>query len=481
MSERKLPDIESNFAGWYQEVVTKAKLAEHAPVKGCMIIRPYGYAIWENIKSALDQRIKENGAQNVCFPMFIPESYLAREKDHVEGFSPEIAVVTHAGGADLKEKLVVRPTSETIIHESMSRWIQSYRDLPLKINQWCNVVRWEKHPRLFLRTSEFQWQEGHTAHATEQEAREQVEDILREYDIFSRYVLAIPVVTGKKSEKEKFAGAVDSYSIEGLMPDGKALQMGTVHYLGENFSRMFGVDFLDQDGERKFVHMTSWGVSTRLIGALIMVHGDNKGLVLPPKVAPTQVVIVPIGGKTEGEQANAYKEALKIEGFLRKRGIRVEIDERDIRPGAKFYEHEIRGVPLRLEIGKNEIRDRTVSYTIRYNSERGVLQMRNDMGVDVMEILDKIQRDMYDNAKKKLAERKIITRDKNSFESLLKEQSGMICTPWCCETECEMAIKEATGAVSRNILTDWKIGENDEKCIYCGKPTKAWACFAKSY
>ena len=473
MSKTKLPTMQDNFSNWYQEIVARAELAEHAPIKGCMTIRPYGYAIWENIRDELNTRIKKHGAKNTCFPMFIPESYLSREKDHVEGFSPEIAVVTYAGGNTLQENLIVRPTSETIIHESMGRWIQSYRDLPLRINQWCNVVRWEKHPRLFLRTTEFQWQEGHTAHATEDEARQEVAKMLKEYHNFSAEFLAIPTVMGRKSEKEKFAGAVESYSIEGLMPDGKALQMGTVHYLGENFSKMANVNFLDKDETLKLVQMTSWGVSTRLIGALIMVHGDNKGLVLPPKVAPTQVVIVPIN-----EAILDYAHAVKNE--LEEAGIRVEIDDReDVRPGAKYYDHEIHGVPVRIDIGEKEMVDNTVTYAIRHNFAKGSAN-RDGIAHKLTDLLNTIQADMLVKASDELTKHTMPATDKDNFKQLLNEQAGMIRANWCNETSCELSIKEATSAVSRNLsLTEQcNTGSN---CIWCGKPANSTAYFAKAY
>lgn len=473
MSKAKLPSFENDFTSWYQEVIARAELAEHSPVKGCMTIRPYGYEIWENIREELNTQIKRHGVKNASFPMFIPESYLSREKDHVEGFSPEIAVVTYAGGDTLQENLVVRPTSETIIHESMSRWIQSYRDLPLRLNQWCNVVRWEKHPRLFLRTTEFQWQEGHTAHATEEEARQEVAEMVQIYHDFSASVLAIPTIMGRKSEKEKFAGAIESYSIEGLMPDGKALQMGTVHYLGENFSKMANVNYLDKDGLLKLVQMTSWGVSTRLIGALIMVHGDNMGLVLPPKVAPIQVVIVPI---SESFQDYAYD----IKSELEKSGIRVEVDNRKgVRPGAKFYEHEIRGVPIRLTIGEKEVSDNTISFALRFNSSKGYFH--KDTAIEkVSEILVAIQKDMYEAANEKLLKHILHADNKNHFYDLLSNQSGMIVANWCNETDCELSIKESTSAVSRNMPLH-KQHDMNGNCIWCGKPAKSVAYFAKAY
>lgn len=470
---KKLPSFTDNFSDWYQEVIYRAELAEHAPVKGCMTIRPYGYALWENMRDDLDARIKQHGAKNALFPLFIPESFLAREKDHVEGFSPEIAVVTYAGGAELPENLIVRPTSETIIHESMKRWIQSYRDLPLKVNQWCNVVRWEKHPRLFLRTTEFQWQEGHTAHQTEEEAHQEVATMIRVYADFARETLAIPVVVGKKSEKEKFAGAVESYSIEGLMPDGRALQMGTAHYLGDNFSKMAGVSFLDKDEKTKFVQMTSWGVSTRLIGALIMAHGDEKGLVLPPKVAPTKVAIIPIS-----ETVLDYTK--DIQSDLIKAGISTELDDRDdLRPGAKFYDQEVRGVPIRLEIGEQEVSNQQITYALRFNSLKGQIN-RVDIVKEIQQLLDKIQEEMLVKAEADLKKRIFETNDKAEFKKIIKTQAGLAQINWCGETDCELSIKEATGAMSRNMPIDQQ-HKTSGTCVWCGRPAKCVASFSKAY
>ena len=474
MSDKEIPSFKDNLPDWYQYVVDKAGLAEHSPVKGCMTIRPYGQAIWDLLKDQLNDLIVKHGAKNCSFPLFIPYSYLSREKEHVEGFSPEIAVVTHAGGKELAEPLVVRPTSETIIHESMRRWINSYRDLPMKLNQWCNVVRWEKHPRLFLRTSEFQWQEGHTAHATEQEARQEVASMVELYFNFIKDVLAIPTVKGQKSEKEKFAGAVDSYSVEALMPDNKAVQMGTIHYLGLNFSKIADVKFVDESGAENFVYMTSWGVSTRLIGALIMTHGDEKGLCLSPKVAPTQVVIVPIG--------NTLKQAKNVAKKLETAGVRIEIDERDdIRPGAKFYYHELRGVPIRLEIGERELAENKFNLAIRYSGEKLKIEA-NNVVKEIKSMLDTIQKAMLTKAEKYVNSKVVEAKDKADFEKKLASQVGFVKANWCGEPECEAAIKEATTANSRNIPFSENKGKiADCKCIWCGKKAKVKAYFAKSY
>ncbi len=473
MSDKKLPSFKDNLPDWYQEVVERAELAEHSPVRGCMTIRPYGQAIWDLIRAEFDSRIKKRGVKNCSFPLFIPYSYLSREKEHVEGFSPEIAVVTHAGGKELAEPLVVRPTSETIIHESMRRWISSYRDLPMKLNQWCNVVRWEKHPRLFLRSCEFWWQEGHTAHATEAEAREETFTALNVYYDFAREFLAIPSIKGLKSIKERFAGAVDTYSIEGLMPDGKALQLATSHYLGQNFSRVSDVKFESPEKTQEYVYMTSWGATTRLIGGLIMMHGDDLGLVLPPKVAPTQVVLIPIGdtlGKTK-----------EIAALLEKKGVRVEIDDSNDRPGAKFYRHELRGVPIRLEIGAKELAENSVNCAIRYTGEKKKLAFA---GIDkqILSLLDEIQTGMLNKAEKWMNSKIVEAVDKGDFEKKLANQEGFVSANWCGEPECEKAIKDATTANSRNIpFSENKKEPTNCKCIWCGKKAKVKAYFAKSY
>jgi len=474
MSDKKLPSFKDNMPDWYQQVVADAGLAEHSPVRGCMTIKPYGQAIWDLLKEQLDKLIKKHGAKNCSFPLFIPYSYLSREKEHVEGFSPEIAVVTHAGGKELAEPLVVRPTSETIIHESMRRWINSYRDLPMRLNQWCNVVRWEKHPRLFLRSSEFWWQEGHTAHATEKEARAETDEMLDIYYNFARDVLALPSVKGQKSLKERFAGAVDTYSFEGLMPDGKALQLGTSHYLGQNFSRVSEVKFESPEKTQEYVYMTSWGVSTRLMGGLIMMHGDDKGLCLPPKVAPTQVIIVPIG--------DTIKQAQEIAQKLTIGGIRVEIDDRDdVRPGAKFYYHELRGVPIRMEIGAKELEEKVVNCAIRYSGEKVKIDI-NKVVTEVNKLLENIQKAMLEKAEKWMNSKVFEANSKADFEKKLADQVGFVKVNWCGEPECEAAIKEATTASSRNIPFSENKGKMEDcDCIWCGKKAKVKAYFAKSY
>jgi prolyl-tRNA synthetase len=475
--EKSLPDPKVNPAEWYQEVIERAEIAEHAPVRGCMVIRPYGFAIWELIRDELDRRIKGRGVSNTYFPLFIPQSFLSREKDHVEGFSPECAVVTHAGGEDLQEPLVVRPTSETIIHASMSRWIKSYRDLPLRINQWCNVVRWEKRPRLFLRNTEFLWQEGHTAHATESEARKEVGEMLNLYHEFVADILAIPTICGVKSEREKFAGAVESSSIEGLMPDGKGLQMGTVHYLGENFSRMADVKFLDADSAHHFVKMTSWGVSTRLMGALIMAHGDSKGLVLPPAVAPVQILIVPIGLDKNPEGVIA--ETARVADMLRKIGLRLAIDDRsEMTPGAKFYHWETRGVPLRIEIGPRDVEAGKVSLVWRVGGD-GRVSLGADRLGEIPGQLESFQRMLLERATCSLNERIITAQGKGDFIDHIGRQVGFIRAGWCGSEACEAEIKETTSATIRNIPHVEAHG--DGSCIWCGEKGKFTVYFAKAY
>ncbi|MDP3725730.1 MAG: proline--tRNA ligase [bacterium] len=473
---KKIPDPVKETAEWYQEVVSRAGLADHSPVKGCMVIRPYGFAIWELLRDELDRRLKARGVQNAYFPIFIPMSYLAREKAHIKGFSPECAVVTHAGGQDLEEPLIVRPTSETIIHESMARWINSYRDLPLRINQWANVVRWEKRPRLFLRTTEFLWQEGHTAHVTEDEARVEVDEMLNLYRSFIAEVLAIPTVMGVKSDQEKFAGAVESSSVEGLMPDGKGLQMGTAHYLGENFSKIADVGYLSTLGKREYVQMTSWGVSTRLIGALIMVHGDSRGIVLPPAIAPIQVVIIPIG--FEKDQTGVDNAVANIASALRGLKLRVEIDARkDLTPGAKFYHWEVRGVPLRIEIGPRDIKNGKI--TIAWRTSVGKKESFDQSCVENIPImLEDCQAALLKAAENALNSRTIAVENRDEFVSRLEAQDGFIRVGWCGSDSCENAIKHQTGATIRN-LPHKECGS--QNCIWCGSAGKHIAYFAKAY
>lgn len=471
---KEIADIETDYAQWYTDVVLKTELVDYGPVKGTMVIRPYGYAIWENIQREMDARFKATGHVNAYFPMFIPYSYLVREAEHVEGFAPEVALVTHVGSEELPEKLVVRPTSETIICEMYSRWVQSYRDLPVLINQWANVVRWEKTTRPFLRTSEFLWQEGHTLHRTAEEAEEETIKMLKVYEGFMKNVLAIPVFVGKKSEKEKFAGAVATYSMEAMMQDGKSLQAGTSHFLGQNFSKAFDINFLDSDGVRKKPYGTSWGTSTRMIGALIMAHGDARGLCLPPYVAPIQAVIIPIAAHKGGvlEKAREIEQRLKAEGF------RVKLDDSEASPGWKFNEYEMKGVPVRIEIGPRDIENGVVTY-----SRRDKLGEKATMTLDGIEnelpaLLKDVHENMYDKAKAFNDSHVRIVHDKAELKDAVDHKCfglGM----WCGCRECEDAIKAEMQVTTRNMPFDQTpVGD---RCVICGKPAKKKVYFGRSY
>jgi len=467
-----------DFPGWYQSVVLKAELADYGEVKGCMVIRPYGYAIWEHIQQDMDRRIKETGHQNVYFPMLIPERFLRREAEHVEGFAPHFAVVTHAGGAKLEEPLVVRPTSETIINASLAKWIQSYRDLPVLINQWANIVRWEMRPRLFLRTTEFLWQEGHTAHETREEAEEETLKMLEVYLHFAEEMLALPVVTGVKSESEKFPGAVDTYCIEALMRDGRSLQAGTSHFLGQNFAKVFDVKFQSRDGKLEYVWQTSWGVSSRLIGAVIMAHGDDHGLILPPKIAPYQVVVVPIG-KTAAQQEAVAVEVAAVRGELGG-DVRLKVDDRDqYTPGWKFNEWELRGVPIRMEIGPRDVEKRQVVLVRRDTGEKEFVG-RDGLKAAVLDRLDAVQKALFDRA---LKFREDHTHDVDDYEKMkgaLEEQiPGFIRTFWCGDAACEAKVKEDTRATIRAIPFDQP--DSRGKCIACGRQGQHLVLFAKAY
>ena len=469
---KEIADINENFAGWYTDVVTKTELVDYGPVKGTMVIRPYGYAIWENIQKELDERFKKTGAVNAYFPLLIPMSFFTKEAEHVEGFAPEVAVVTHAGGAKLEEPLAIRPTSETIIGTMYAKWIQSYRDLPVMMNQWCNVMRWEKTTRPFLRTSEFLWQEGHTVHATEEEAMEETMKMLGVYREFAENVLAIPVFTGRKTEKEKFAGAVATFGMEAMMKDGKSLQAGTSHYLGQNFSKSFDIKYLDKDGTLKFGYTTSWGVSTRLIGAVIMAHGDERGLVLPPKVAPVQVIIIPIAAHKGG----VIEKAEEVEGLLKAAGFRVKVDARDMTPGRKFNEWELKGVPVRIEIGPRDIENGVATVCRRDNFEK--LSAPLDGLADfVKDLLNNIQKNMFEKAKE-ARNKKIVRAD--SLDGILKGVDGQnfVKAGWCGCRECEDKIKDYAQATARIIDCDAKDGE---VCAVCGKPAKHTVIFARAY
>jgi prolyl-tRNA synthetase len=466
-----------DFSRWYLDVVRKAELADYSPVKGCMVIRPYGYAIWELIQRQLDDRFKATGHVNAYFPLFIPESLLMKEAEHVEGFAPQVAWVTKGGTEELEEKLIIRPTSETIFGVMYQKWIQSWRDLPLLINQWANVVRWEKVTRPFLRTTEFLWQEGHTAHETEAEAQEETLKILGIYKEFCENVLAMPVVDGQKSSSEKFAGAERTYSIEALMGDGRALQAGTSHNLGQNFAKAFAIQFQGRDKTLQHVWTTSWGVSTRLIGGVIMTHGDDSGLVLPPKVAPWQVVIVPIPRGNWKESVLPVCDAIRDE--LVAAGVRVRLDADDSQtPGWKYAEYEMRGVPLRLEIGPKDLEKKTVFAARRDTREKASLPM-DGLAARVVDLLDQIQRGLLAKARAARESRTSSTASYEEFRQIMEGRPGFVVSPWCGRDECEAQIKTDTQATIRNIPFD--SGEPTAPCLRCGRPAVVNAWFAKAY
>jgi len=467
-----------DFSRWYVDVIRRAELADYSPMKGVMVIRPYGYEIWENIKSHLDRMFKETGHRNAYFPLFIPESFLKKEAEHVEGFAPEVAWVTMGGDEELEERYAIRPTSEAIICHMYAKWISSWRDLPLLINQWANVVRWEKVTRPFLRTTEFLWQEGHTVHATAGEAQEETLKILDIYCKFAEEYMAIPVIAGLKSDSEKFAGAVRTYCIEALMPDGRALQAGTSHNLGQNFSRAFNIRFENQSQELEYAWGTSWGVSTRLIGAVIMAHGDDSGLIIPPRIAPFQAVIVPI---SRGDwKESVLPGARELQEELKKAGIRTHLDDRDTyTPGWKFSEWEMRGVPLRIEIGPRDIENKQVVLVNRLNREKSFIP-RSNCVVAVGNKLEEIQASLF---KRALEFREENTRDAEDFDSLaeiIENQRGLVRTGWCGSADCEALIKEKTKATIRVIL-DEAVGETSPACPGCGKPATHRVLFARSY
>jgi prolyl-tRNA synthetase len=473
----KLPSRSENFSDWYNQIVLKAELADYAPVRGCMVVRPYGWALWENIQSALDQRFKETGHVNAAFPLFIPMSFLEKEKEHVEGFSPELAVVTVGGGEKLEEPLVVRPTSETVIGAMYSKWIKSYRDLPVLINQWGNVVRWEMRTKLFLRTLEFYWQEGHTAHATSEEAQEETLRMLDVYTDFAVNEAAVPVVPGQKSESEKFAGAVGSYTIEAMMGDTRALQSATSHFLGQNFAKAFDIQYLDWNNQMQYVWTTSWGLSTRFIGAIIMTHGDDQGLVLPPRLAPIQVVIVPIY-RNEEERSKVIPVVDMVRELLLDYRIHVD-DRQEVTPGYKFNDWEMRGVPLRVEIGPKDVAQETLTFARRdIVGKGGKLQVpQNGLVNKVAEVLSDIQGCLYQRA---LEFRDANTHEpKNLTEFAEVVKNGWAFSWWCGDSECEARIKEDTKATTRCIPLNKPA--DDGHCIYCGRTAKHKAYFARAY
>jgi len=475
MAER-ITTRQEDFGQWYVDVVTQAKLADYSPVKGCMVIRPNGYAIWEKVQAQLDKMFKETGHVNAYFPLFIPESFLKREAEHVEGFAPECAVVTHAGGKKLEEALIVRPTSETIINAMFSKWIQSYRDLPMLINQWANVVRWEMRTKLFLRTTEFLWQEGHTCHATEAEARTETQKMLNVYKTFSEEYLAIPVLEGRKTDSERFAGALETYSIEMLMQDGRALQGGTSHLLGQNFAKVFDTKFQNKEGKQEFVWQTSWGVSTRLIGALIMCHSDDKGLVIPPRLAPLQCVMIPIF-KKDFDSSKLLEVANKIKEQLKGK-VSVKIDDSENNsPGFKFHQYEIEGVPVRVEFGPRDLEAGVVTIARRDTSEKFTIEI-DKAAAKVEGLMEEIQQNLFKKAKDYMESRTCTTDDYDDFKKKC-EEGGLILAHWCGNRECEDKIKEETKSSIRNL--SFKHKEENGKCIACGKPSTRRVHFARSH
>jgi prolyl-tRNA synthetase len=470
-----ITSMDEDFAKWSTDIVKKAELIEYTSVKGCMVIRPYAYAIWENIQRILDGMFKATGHENVCMPMFIPESLLQKEKDHVEGFAPEVAWVTHGGSEKLEDRLCVRPTSETLFCEHYSNIIHSYRDLPKLYNQWVSVVRWEKTTRPFLRSREFLWQEGHTIHATAQEAIEETERMLNVYASFCEDALAMPVVKGKKTESDKFAGAEATYAIEALMHDGKALQAGTSHYFGDGFAKAFDIQYTDKENKKVYPHQTSWGVTTRLIGAIIMTHGDDNGLVLPPAVAPIQVIILPIAQHKEGvlEKANELKDRLI------KAGVRVKLDDSDNSPGWKFAEYEMKGVPVRLEIGPKDIENGQCVLVTRHNREKTIVKL-DELETAIENKLKDVHDGLY---KKALENRENKTYKCKTVEEIIKaleeKGDGFVKAMWCGEEACEDAVKEQTGVGSRCIPFEQE--EISDKCVCCGKPAKHMVLWGKAY
>ena len=474
---KEITSKEKNFSQWYIDVVRKAELADYTTIKGCMVIRPYGYGLWENMQQGLDKRIKKTGHKNAYFPLFIPENLLKKEAEHVEGFAPEVAWVTQGGSQKLEERMAVRPTSEAIICSLYSKWVRSYRDLPILINQWANIVRWEKTTRLFLRTTEFLWQEGHTVHKTEEDAQEETLKIL--FKVYRDYIendLAIPVVVGKKTSKERFAGALNTYTLEALMTDGKVLQAGTSHNLGQNFAKAFNIKYLDEDQTEKYAWQTSWGTTTRLIGAIVMVHGDERGLKLPPKVAPIQLIIVPIMfDKTKKE---VLDKAETLNSILSK-DFRVEIDARDeYKPGWKFNEWEMRGVPLRLEIGPRDMAKEQVVLVRRDTGEKQIVK-EEILKKTVNDLLIKIQENLFNQAKKFLQKNIREASDYSEFKKIIEDKKGIIKTYWCGNRECEDKIKEETKASIRCI--PFEENKASGKCIYCGKKTSTLVYFARAY
>ena len=476
--EKKLVEaitsMDVDFSQWYTDVVKKAELMGYSSVKGCMIFKPAGYAIWENIQKELDRRFKETGVENVYMPMFIPESLLEREKDHVEGFAPEVAWVTYGGLNPLQERLCVRPTSETLFCDFYKDEIQSYRDLPKVYTQWCSVVRWEKETRPFLRSREFLWQEGHTAHATAEEAEARTQQMLNVYADFCEQVLAIPVVKGRKTDKEKFAGAEATYTIEALMHDGKALQSGTSHNFGDGFAKAFGIQYTDKDNKLKYVHQTSWGMTTRLIGALIMVHGDDSGLVLPPKIAPVQVDVIPIMQNKDGVLNKAYE----VKEALVKAGLRVKVDDTDKKPGWKFSEQEMRGIPVRVEMGPRDIEAGQAIIVRRDTREKTTVAIES-LAEEIKNILDKMQTEMLERARTHREAHTYVATNYDEFKDVVANKPGFVKAMWCGDQACEDKIKEETTATSRCMPFEQE--HLSDVCVCCGRPAKKMVYWGKAY
>ena len=471
---KEITNIDEDFAQWYTDIVRKAELADYTDTKGCIAIRPYGYAIWENIQKYADDLFKKSGVQNVSFPLLIPESLLEKEKDHVEGFAPEVAWVTEAGGEKLEDRLCIRPTSETIITTMYSKWLSSWRDLPFVYNQWCNVLRWEKETRPFLRSREFLWQEGHTIHETEQEAKERTLKMLEIYVSVCEDFLAIPVLQGLKTETEKFAGADETYTMEAMTYDGKALQSGTSHYFGQNFTKPFEVKFQNREGKLEYAYQTSWGISTRLIGAIIMAHGDNRGLKLPPKVAPIQVEVIPIAMHKEGveEAVSKVYERLKDK-------FRVEADFRkQVSPGVKFNDCEMRGIPIRLEMGPRDIENNECVLVRRDTSEKITTKLDN-LEETISKLLEDIQNNMYAICKKRMEDKTKDAHTLEEFEAIMNKEQGFIRAMWCGNAECEAKIKELTAAKSRCMPFEQE--KIDDKCVCCGKPASKLVIWGRQY
>ncbi len=476
---KEIPPKAADLSAWYTAVCLKAELVSYSPVRGCVVLRPNGYGMWENLQKHLDIAFKETGHENAYFPLLIPESLLMKEADHVEGFAPEVAWVTHGGTEKLTERLAIRPTSEVIIGVMYAQWIESYRDLPILINQWANVLRWEKATRPFLRTMEFLWQEGHTAHAAAAEAREETLKMLGVYKEFAETVAAVPVYAGIKSESERFPGAVETFSIEALMPDGKALQSATSHDLGQNFAKAYEIKFVDADQQIKNVYTTSWGMSWRMLGAMIMVHGDDRGLRVPPKMAPIEAVFVPIVRKGDERAIEACHETAKT---LKKAGFRVKVDDRDQQPGWKYAEWDVRGVPVRIEIGPRDVESGTV-VLVRRDKAKGDPDQKQSVPLAGLEqalrtLLEDIQNSLFEQAKAFLDSHTFAVADRNDFYAKCKTRAGMIDIPWCGRAECEAHVKAESGATTRNTHP---LNAGDTTCVACGEPAKARAYFAQSY